>query len=529
MAASLFELVCKTDSLPARPAVAMEVLRLTRREDSTVDDLIRVIQADAALTARILKVVNSSLFGMPRKIASVRQALVALGQRSVRMMAVSLSLVDAVRKVSDSGDAFDPAVYWRRSLSIAVASRLLASLAAPRQMEEAFVAGLLADIGIAAAWHTVRDRYEPALRECSASKRPLQDVEMERLGVTHAVLSAGLLRTWGLPDLLCDTVAAHHGQGLERLSGAALQMARIVQAAAQIAAVFCRDVPTSEMDAIRKRTLAALGVSEAALEQILKGLDRQVRDAAAMFSLHVAEAVDYSQVASKAAEELAELSGSAEAERQRLAEKEKLTAEQIHRLQHATRTYRAAAATDWLTRVANRAAFEETLEQELENARLRDYGLGLVLLDIDNLSAINDGYGHPAGDVVLREVAERLRDITDRVGFVARFGGEEFAVIVARATGEELRALAEEMRAAIEGNPFVCEGAELQVTASFGVASTQPRREVVTSEALVARADRHLLAAKRRGRNRVETGEDGPPASGFFARLGRLFVRSSRR
>ena len=97
MPADIRDLIRQAECLASPPQVALEVLRLTKSSDSSVDDLIQVIQNDAALTARMLSVVNSSLYGMPRKIASIRQAVVALGLRTVKVMALSFSLVDAVR------------------------------------------------------------------------------------------------------------------------------------------------------------------------------------------------------------------------------------------------------------------------------------------------------------------------------------------------------------------------------------------------------------------------------------------------
>lgn len=162
------------------------------------------------------------------------------------------------------------------------------------------------------------------------------------------------------------------------------------------------------------------------------------------------------------------------------------------------------ASTDGLTRIPNRAAFDQRLAEEFERARAKGHALNLILMDVDHFKRLNDTYGHQAGDQVLRAVADRLRIIAQDAGFVARYGGEEFALIVARETTEKVRALAEEIRKAVENTLVNHEGRQLSVTASFGLACPPPGRSFFTPQQLVKAADQYLYRAKQRGRNRVE-------------------------
>ena len=162
MPTPIIEKIKTADNLPSLPTVAIQVLQMTQADDVSLADIARVIQQDPALTVKVLKVVNSSLFGMSRRISSVQQAMVVLGLRTVKVMVLSFSLVDTLKDRRNS--TFDYTGYWRRSLTTAVAAKSLAERVRPEYAEEAFVCGLLCDIGTLAAYHCARDMYLPVLQ-----------------------------------------------------------------------------------------------------------------------------------------------------------------------------------------------------------------------------------------------------------------------------------------------------------------------------------------------------------------------------
>jgi two-component system cell cycle response regulator len=154
------------------------------------------------------------------------------------------------------------------------------------------------------------------------------------------------------------------------------------------------------------------------------------------------------------------------------------------------------AVTDPLTGLRNRRYVRRHLEGVLRNS-----GAAVLLLDVDHFKAVNDTHGHAAGDVVLREIAERVRGHLRSADVVARYGGEEFMVVMSGATAEDGRLVAERLRGAIAQQPVAVEGQVLSVTASVGVAGG-PAGTV--ADELVAAADAALYRAKKAGRNRVE-------------------------
>lgn len=161
---------------------------------------------------------------------------------------------------------------------------------------------------------------------------------------------------------------------------------------------------------------------------------------------------------------------------------------------------------DGLTGIANRRCFDETLRKEWEQARRTGHPLSLLLLDVDHFKRYNDSYGHPAGDECLQRVAAMVAKQIRVYDLAARYGGEEFAVILPQQSLAGAGAVAERIRAAVEGGA----PAEGKATVSIG-AATFTGEEPASPEALLARADAALYRAKRAGRNRVVL--DGEPGA----------------
>jgi diguanylate cyclase (GGDEF)-like protein len=167
------------------------------------------------------------------------------------------------------------------------------------------------------------------------------------------------------------------------------------------------------------------------------------------------------------------------------------------------------AVVDGLTGLANRRHADEMLARELARSARFGGPVGLILADVDDFKAINDEYGHPIGDAVLREIAGALLGTVREIDVAARWGGEEFAVVLPGTDAQGAAHAAERIRDALTRRDMIApDGARLRVTASFGVTSSSPG---TTSEELVAAADEALYRAKRSGKDRVDTGATPVP------------------
>ena len=167
----------------------------------------------------------------------------------------------------------------------------------------------------------------------------------------------------------------------------------------------------------------------------------------------------------------------------------------------------ALSMTDELTRLPNRRAFQQRIEEEIERADRGEDAFGVLMIDIDHFKRLNDTHGHAAGDEALRRVAARLRASLRRLDHLARLGGEEFVAILPRQARSSSTQIAEKLRAAVASTKLEGIG---HVTISLGVAIFPDDGR--TADALLETADRALFAAKRAGRKRVSSSPDGPPS-----------------
>jgi diguanylate cyclase (GGDEF)-like protein len=173
----------------------------------------------------------------------------------------------------------------------------------------------------------------------------------------------------------------------------------------------------------------------------------------------------------------------------------------VARLGEELEIARLEGAIDPLTRLYNRRAFDERCGQVMAMRRLFGEPSSLVMVDIDRFKDVNDRLGHPAGDTVLRAVADCMaRAFGSRSDFVARYGGEEFAVILWGTPMARAKAAAERLLATVRSRPIAHEAERITVTVSAGIAELTSGEGV---DAWIARADRALYEAKRTGRDRV--------------------------
>ncbi|NOX59699.1 MAG: GGDEF domain-containing protein [Planctomycetes bacterium] len=495
MNTALLSSIVNSDTLPSMPAVALKVVELCREDDVDIQDVADAIAGDPALTARMLKAANSSMFGMSKKVGTLQQAMVVLGLRTVKVMALGFSLTDTLKGESKSG--FDYPSYWRRSLTTAVAARNIADQYGGVRKDEVFIGGLLCDIGMIAAERHPDGIYSPVIERHRAESGHIHEIESAVLGLTHADISAMMLANWSMPEPLCHAVKAHHGEGLDELDSRSKPLACILLGASELAGLFSGDLDPSRTESVIEGVVARTGVSREFLDGVMDGLNQNVREAAEMFSVNLGEEISPDQLRQSAMTQLVNLSMNAEQDR--------VSAEQrVDQAETQMKSLRHRAETDKLTGIANRQAFDDHLDATIRDATDSKRDIGLIIMDIDHFKNLNDTHGHQAGDEALRRVGACLDEISENSQFVARYGGEEFAFVVAQASARELREFAEQVRESISRIRFDHNGTPLKFTASFGAAHVSFGEESVDSEELIMRADECLYAAKEDGRNRVE-------------------------
>jgi HD-like signal output (HDOD) protein len=189
--------------LPSSPAVANRLIKLMESPNPDIEEMIQILSGDAALTAKILQLANSSFFPYKYKVTTLLKAAILVGYNGLLATALSFTLVQHLRKESSSG--LDLELFWRRSFLVASACRAIGEVRGQKDTEELFLVGLIQDIGM-----LVLDRLYPDLYGTKALNQ-LQHTEVvaheqQTLGVSHALVGSWLLTNWNFPSKMCVAV-----------------------------------------------------------------------------------------------------------------------------------------------------------------------------------------------------------------------------------------------------------------------------------------------------------------------------------
>ncbi len=194
--------------LSSLPQTLAEVLRVIRNSDSSARDIAGVLMKDPGLTAKLLRLANSPYFGAGRKISSVTHAVMTMGLRATTALVLSASIYDLTGHWEGTLDRLR---FWRHSLSVAIAAREIAEKINHECPEEAFVCGLLHDLGLLVLEKSFPERFL-RLWELTESGENLLSAEEHHWGTNHARVGQFLLEQWQLPESICRAVGKHHDQ-----------------------------------------------------------------------------------------------------------------------------------------------------------------------------------------------------------------------------------------------------------------------------------------------------------------------------
>ncbi|MBI4574965.1 MAG: HDOD domain-containing protein [Planctomycetes bacterium] len=213
--------VDQAEDVAALPPNAMELLQLIHGDAASAGDLASVIIRDQALTARVIRVANSSYYGgKRRRVVDVHSAVVTVGVRSLAHIAAGLSIMDRFASAQSAG--LDVVSFFEHSIGCGVIARGLAASVGHPSPDEVFVYGMLHDIGKAFLAQTIPLDYARAVARATEEGRPLREVEREVLGIDHCAVGRRLARRWGLPETIAE-VAFHHNDPWERVAVAKVQ------------------------------------------------------------------------------------------------------------------------------------------------------------------------------------------------------------------------------------------------------------------------------------------------------------------
>lgn len=244
---------------------------------SSAADIGAVIADDPGLTARLLRLVNSPIYGFPSRIDTVTQAVSIVGMTQLRDLAIGTAFIRLFAHVPSHLANMES--FWRHSIACGLAARLLAAQRREANVERFFVAGLLHDVGRPIIYTRAPAEAEAALRRSEASGEPLFEVEQQVLGFHHGVVGSLLLEAWRLPAMLTEPVAWHHAPHLAHrypLETAAVHLADVIANALRLGSSGERLVPALEPAAWEQ-----LDLSPTVLPSLLGQVEQQFGHAVA--------------------------------------------------------------------------------------------------------------------------------------------------------------------------------------------------------------------------------------------------------
>lgn len=270
--------IASIGDLATLPEVTIRIIELVEDPKSTARELHGVIKNDPALSVKVLKVVNSALYGLPGQVASVDRAIILLGLSAVKNIAIAASIARLFKgkRISEQFSAND---LWRHSVAVAVGARNLAKCSPhPAMPDEIFVAGLIHDIGTLVERQAFPDQFSQVIARCSEEKVDFLECEREIIGADHQAFGVGLTTKWKFPRHLRAAVGFHHNPEVLsvelRKLATLIQLADILACEAQIGFYL-----TAQHNAITSTMLETLALSGEQVEGVRATLAEQVTDA----------------------------------------------------------------------------------------------------------------------------------------------------------------------------------------------------------------------------------------------------------
>jgi len=199
----------KIDYLPSLPDVVNKVLAIANNPNSTAKDLEEVIKKDPAMTSKILKVANSAYYSFPRQISTISQAVVILGFKSLKNLAISVSTGKLFKSTNNS--AFNRKDLWKHSVCVAATAEIIATMYGLSDIEQCFILGLLHDIGLIVEDEFLNKELKNILDAIRKSEdKLLPEEERKMFGIDHAMIGKKLFEKWKFPEFMGKVVGFHH-------------------------------------------------------------------------------------------------------------------------------------------------------------------------------------------------------------------------------------------------------------------------------------------------------------------------------
>ncbi len=277
----LESVVRQIDEISTLPQIALRVMEVANDRDSGAAELKEVIETDAALSARILRCVNSSAYAIRTQITNLQQAIAYLGLKQIRNLAVTGS-VNELFKRDDKIGPYCRSQLWRHLVSVGICARLIAMRRKMNNFEEAFLAGLLHDIGIVLEDQHAHEQFVAVIRSLDGTKT-LAEVERSHLGFDHTALGDKVAASWGFPEATKASIRHHHASASYR--GEQADVVRCVEVANLVCTL--KGIPSVGLKLVKisQPALTGLSLTREDITVLAADLDQELAASSNLFQI----------------------------------------------------------------------------------------------------------------------------------------------------------------------------------------------------------------------------------------------------
>ncbi|WP_086479386.1 sensor domain-containing diguanylate cyclase [Oceanospirillum sanctuarii] len=480
---------CKT--LPSLPAVAYQVIEHAKRSDTDSALIAGILEKDPALAAKVVALSNSAANMGARTIDSVKDAITRIGLDMTMTLALSFSFAKAM--YDSQTNTMDHQSYWRRCLVSGVLGRVLACKMGQIKPERFFLAGLVQDIGMLALNEIEMDRYGVIFHSAD-NHSELAKFERSEFGTDHSEVGGWLLDHWGMPNFYVNLVKNSHRSAKEDLH----IDEQIVIFSGHFAELWAQDEKPSVMSKLINESNKCKLFNTRQITEIVDEVSAQLPALNEIFETDVQTSFSVGQLIEDAKQQLV-------VRNMKLMQDLAKARSEASEAKASEEQLKEQLKKDILTGVFNRAYIESISAKAFKHSTENSRPLTVMFLDIDHFKQVNDRYGHQAGDTALKHFARTLVKAAGKGGYVGRYGGEEFVIVMPGVTTDIGLTIAERIRDFLHRNPIkVAAGIMIPICASVGIATHIPgQREFPTAERLMDAADKTMYQAKKSGRDRA--------------------------
>lgn len=307
----LKKVIQKLKTLPTPPRVASRMLDIFTEEEPDIDDVVSLIETDQAITMKILKLVNSSYYGLRFSISSIRQAVLMIGFSEVRCVLLSITVSESLIKPLRKKGASEQDQLWKHSLACAICAEMIARKICPRFQGEAFVGGLLHDVGKLILDECFPDKTEQVRVEHSEHGFPWLQAEQNVLGVDHCTVGKWLAEKWNLPRIFTQAIWLHHHslstiESLDFVEQKEVILA-ICSANTLVHKIMVDSTPSCQEEVDHQDILDFLHIEPNDLHSLSASLGKQYSERASIFDLEENEVSFYYESLMRANQKLARI------------------------------------------------------------------------------------------------------------------------------------------------------------------------------------------------------------------------------